>query len=155
APVVGGRLRATFEWVRAQIIQVWNAEALKAFSPDIETGVVLLDEGDLPLRDTHCKQVTVVAPVKKFFARRLLHITFEEGHQVISVEMDFESFPADRVTFGALGNDIRITCRRAKGRQKILVRAHIVDNGSRLDHTRPADQAWSPVSALPISCLLT
>src|SRR5262249_3880563 len=134
---------------------VRNTQALKALSPDIETGVVLLNEGDLPLGDTYRKQVAVVAPVEKLLARRLLHVALEERNQIVSVEMNLESFAADGVTLGALGNDIRITCRRAKGRQEILVRADIVDYCPGLDHTRPADQARSPVAALRIGRLLT
>jgi hypothetical protein len=52
--------------------------------------VLLLLEGNLPLVDANGEEVAVVAPIEELFARRYLHLAFEEGHEVIAVEVDLE-----------------------------------------------------------------
>ena len=39
------------------------------------------------------EKVAVITPVEKVFPRRLFHITLEERHQVVAVEMNMDDLP--------------------------------------------------------------
>ena len=107
-PVVGSRLWPALERVSAQVVEIRHAKALEALSPDVETRVVLLDEGNLPRANADGEQIAIVAPVQKFLARRFLHLTLEKRNQVVTIEVDLEGLAAHGVALGALGHDIGI-----------------------------------------------
>ena len=55
--------------------------------------------------------------------------------------MDLEGLAVQRGALLQLLDQVGLARRRRKGRDEILVRADVVDDRSRLDHARPADQA--------------
>src|SRR5262245_65732008 len=99
--------------------------------------MVLLNEGDLPRAETDREQVSVIAPVEEFLARRFFHLALEERHQVISVEMHFEGLAARCVPFRTFRHNIRVTGRRAESWQEVLMSEEIAVNSARFDNARP------------------
>ena len=68
--------------------------------------------------------------------------------------MDLEGLLAGRVALLELLDDLRLARCGHDGRDHVLVRAEIVEDGARLDHARPPDQARHAVAALPVRVLL-
>ena len=70
--------------------------------------MLLLLEGDLPLVDAQGDQLAIVAPVEEFLARRFLHVTFEERHEVVAVEVGLECLVSGLAPLFAPFHHIRI-----------------------------------------------
>src|SRR5690349_8016188 len=82
--------RTTFEWITAKIEQVRRAKVGELALPHIKADMVLPHERGLPVAHTDGHQVAVIAPVKEAFARALLLVALEEGHEIVAVEMHLE-----------------------------------------------------------------
>jgi hypothetical protein len=61
--------------------------------------VILFEEDDLPTTGANGEDVSIIAPIDEAPAGRWLHLAFEEGDQVMAVEVDLEGFGAYLVTF--------------------------------------------------------
>src|SRR5262249_36304882 len=101
----------------------------------------LLDESGLPILDTYGHQVAIVAPVQESFAWILLHLSFEERQQIVTVNPDLESLVAGLVSLLELLHNVRLAGGRQKRRQHVGVREDFVGYRARLDHARPPDRA--------------
>src|SRR6516162_9713513 len=117
--------------------------------------MVLLDKGHLPVLVTKREKVSVVTPIEKLLSRRLLHLAFEVGDQVIAVRVDMVRLAAKLTVLQAIIRDHSITCSSRKGWQEIFVCEKVVVDGAGLDDTRPTDQSGDPITTFKVGCLLS
>src|SRR5262249_10877682 len=120
--------------------------------PDADAGVLLNLEVDLPFQNPDGDELPVIVPIKEVAAWRILHLAFEERHEIVAVEMDLEGLAAGRIAGQAFLDDLWLASRGAEGRDEVIMREDFVVDGPRLDDSRPADQHRYAISALPIGC---
>ena len=80
-----GRVTA-LERVRQQIEDLRQSEFFESQPPDIQAFMVLFNKDGLPSAHPEGEYIPIITPIEESLARRFLHLSFEEGHQVVAVE---------------------------------------------------------------------
>lgn len=117
--------------------------------------MILLDEYNFPVLVTDGEEVPIVAPIEEFLPGRVFHFAFEEGDQVVTVEVDLERLVPGLATLHALSDDVGITCRGSERRKKVLVCKEVIEDRARLDYPGPTNDCRHSVATFPIGGLLT
>ena len=86
APVLIGAL----EWIAPEVVKLRCAQRHQRLSPHVQTVGALFHERDLPGLDAQRHQVTVITPVEKSLAGVVLHLTLDEGQEVVAANVDLE-----------------------------------------------------------------
>ena len=152
--VVEDELVAALERIGAQVEQLRYAQFGELPGPYADALVVLLEEDGLPVVDTDRDELAVIVPVDELLARRFLRFALEEGDEIEAVEMDLECLVADLRAPHAFVDDIGVAAGRGKGRDQVVVRAHLVVDGAGLDRAGPADHHRHAKAAFPVGRLL-
>src|SRR5262249_33163990 len=119
--------------IAPQVIDLGYTHGDEGLAPDTETMRPLLLESALPLIDTNCHQVAVIAPVDETATRVLLYLAFQERQQVVAVKVDFESLFAGLITLLNLLHDVRLASRGHERGQHVDMREELIGNRARLD----------------------
>ena len=113
------------------------------------------DESGFPIVVADRHQVAVVGPIDELLPRRLLHLAFQERHEVIAIEVHLEGLAVGLVALHHLGDEVGLTRGGGRGGKQILMGADIIDHLLGFDHPGPADERWHTEGAFPASRLLT
>jgi hypothetical protein len=77
-------------------------------APDVQSALhSLFRERELPVRDAHRKQFTVVAPIEELLAWGFFQLAFEVGNQVVAIEVALEGPAIGGVPLLGFLDDVR------------------------------------------------